>query len=240
MPRLLQKIATTPFHYVDGKHFFVNQGAAKIESPVGMSQLHAEPLQQFFPDFLGNAARVRRVHIVVEHQVPQQHLPVLAQQVQKPAPIHLVTGAVDDVANIRSIKAFAPGHENLGSNEFLGRQYARRRPKNLGAAGALDPRSIHTHDRVAHPGNEIDEKARAPGFGQPDSIRYLCFKTCPSQQRQGSRNFERWKKQIEVFRVPPDAGVLMQRKSAAHGESYSASFKELDHLTEKSLLLWRE
>jgi len=33
---------------------------------------------------------------------------------------------------------------------------------------------------------------------------------------------------------------LMERKSAGHGESYSASFKDLDRLTEKSLLLWRE
>ncbi len=89
-----------------------------------MRQLYLEAVQQLVPDFVRHVVGIGWIHVVIKHQAPEQHLPVLADQAHQALPVKLAARAVNHVANVGAVKALAPRNKNLGSNQVFRRQHA--------------------------------------------------------------------------------------------------------------------
>src|SRR5260370_272289 len=138
-PALFQNVALAPLHNVDSEHLFVNQAGPEVQSLIRMGQLGLEALQQLFPDFMRNAAGVRGIDIVIQQQMPEEQLPVFAEQVQQSLPVYAASCAVNDVANVSCVESFAARDKDLRGNELFRSQDPCRDPKDFQAARPLNP-----------------------------------------------------------------------------------------------------
>src|SRR5712672_2699029 len=101
---LFQDIPLSPLGHINGKHLVVNQAAAEVSSCIRMRQFNAESLHQLFPYFRWNVVGICGINIMVEHQAPEHHFPVIADEAHQPLPVKLALGSINDVADISAIK----------------------------------------------------------------------------------------------------------------------------------------
>src|SRR6266700_2023723 len=116
LPLLLKNAALAPFHHIDGKHFVVNQAAAKLHVGIGVPKLNGKTLQQLVPYLARHVTAVGRIDVVVKDQIPKQHFPVLPHQVHESTPLEVAFGAVNNVTDIRTIKSLATRDKHFGGN----------------------------------------------------------------------------------------------------------------------------
>src|SRR3954471_17036203 len=77
---LFQNVALAPLGHINSKHLVVNQAAAKVCALIRMRQLHAKSMHQLRPYLGWNIVGMRRINVMVEHQAPEQHFPVIANE----------------------------------------------------------------------------------------------------------------------------------------------------------------
>src|SRR3954463_7742395 len=154
------------------------------------------------------------INVAIEDERPQQHLPVIADQIEDAVPIQIIAGGVDEVGDVSAIEAFAPGDEYFGRDEFLRAQDARPYSHDTRGSGTFDPTGVHLQYSVAHAGDEVHKVVTAPGFREPDPVQYFAAKSCGFQKAERGRNFRSSEEKVQVLSLAPDTGVLMQRKRA--------------------------
>src|SRR6185312_1716801 len=110
---LFQNVAFAPLGYINAEHLVIDQAAAEVCALIRMRQFNAKSMYQLRPYLGWNIIGIRRIYIVVEHQVPEQHFPMIANQAHQPLPVKLPLGAIDHMANIGAIKALTSCDKNL-------------------------------------------------------------------------------------------------------------------------------
>src|SRR5260370_26021193 len=117
-----------------------------------------------------NAAGVRGIVIVIQQQMPEEQLPVCAEQVQQSLPVYAASCAVNDVPNVSCVESFASRDKDLRGNELFRSQDPCRDPKDFLAARSLNTGGVNRDHAIAHPRDPINKQSLPPCFGQPPWI----------------------------------------------------------------------
>src|ERR1700741_483554 len=110
---LVEQVALSPFFYVEGEHFGINQGAAERCILPRMLDLFLKATRQLAPDMLRDQSRMRRVDISKQDESPVNKLPMRLQQLEDAIPVEFAATSTDQMNNIGAVEAFAECHKYL-------------------------------------------------------------------------------------------------------------------------------
>ena len=130
------------------------------------------------------------------------------------------------MGDVSAIKSLSTGDEELRSKKLLWSKHASRNIDDQGRMSQFDPRRINCNHRVAHAGDQVHKELISMSFGQPDRIANLTFESMLTQMPERLRHVFGAQKDVEIFRVAADSGVLLQRKRASHSVGHVPVFKD--------------
>ena len=117
-----------------------------------------------------------RIDIREEHEVRQQHAPMLAEARQQARPVDLLLAGADQVQDVGAVEALALHQERLRPDHFLDRHQPHRKAERLVPHRIRKPLVVHFGHAVAAGENQVDEElalAAAVRLAEPVRKREL-------------------------------------------------------------------
>src|ERR1700733_3514852 len=207
-PVFLQNIVESPVLHIDRKHIVIDQAAAKSTLSIRLRNQRRKSFQQVLPQHGGDVMSFGRVHVSEKNQSPQQHLPMLTNVLKDAPPIQVARGCINDVDDVRSIKALTPRHKKFGHEQLLRRQNSAFYPQDRCGLCVANPCVVHDDYTITHAGDEIHEIVIAMYLGEPYGIADFTIESLALQISKGSPPVLRGQKNIQIFGGPAYAGVL--------------------------------
>ena len=157
---------------------------------------------------LRNAVFLGWIYEHEHRQVREQQRPVAIEPTQDALPIDDVRAVPHEVHHVRTVEALALHDEGFLPEKLLDGSDLDGHPKHVGFQRALEPRVVNATDPVAGAENEIHVIARLVRLGQP--VREADLDAIAGVAKGAERALQvvASQEQVEILRVPNDAGVL--------------------------------
>src|SRR5438874_3956638 len=181
-------------------------------------QLLLQPRRQLAQHPGRNPVTLAGIDESEEHQVRHQYAPVVAEARDQPRPVDALRRGPQDVRDVRTIEALALHDEGLGPDHLFRRDQPHRTAEDFFLHAVDEPFVIHGGDAVAGAEDDVDEILPAPRLAEPVWERQLRLAARRAQRLEYALEVARMDEDVEVLRVPGDAGVALERVCAADEE----------------------
>ena len=125
-------------------------------NPLVRLRLVLRAIEQLVDDVL--RSRLVRIDIREQHEVRQEHAPMLAEARQQPRPVDLLLPCADEVQHVGAVEALALHEKRLRPDHFLDGHQPHGKAERLVPHRIREPFVVHFGDAVAAGENQVDEE----------------------------------------------------------------------------------
>src|SRR6266545_998693 len=167
---------------------------------------------------LGALAGVREPE---EEDVREEDLPVPLEANEEPVPVELVAARAEQVVHVGAVVALALEDEGLRPDHLLHRREQDLDAHDLRPARVAEPEVVHHGDAVSGGEDEVDVPLAPVRLADPARVRHLGPEPGALEDSERLLDIALAQEDVEVLRVPEDAGVLEQRVRPRHEERHA-------------------
>ena len=154
---------------------------------------------------------LRRVHEPEEDEVGEPQLPLRREAAQEAVPVERLGAGPEHVRDVRAVVALALHDERLLPEQLFDGRDLHRHSEHVGFRGEVEPIVVDAAEAVARCEDQVHRVVALFGLREPVRKGDLGMVSALAERAQSGVQIGPLDEEIEVLRLPDDAGVVEQR-----------------------------